>query len=50
VSRGLRRIEERVAHPYLDDVLDAQARVLEQVGGLSIDLKGGPIVETVEIE
>ena len=35
---------------HLDDVLDAQARVLEQVGGLSIDLKGGPIVEKVEIE
>lgn len=50
VGRGLGRVEERVAHPHLDDVLDTQARVFEQMGGLSIDLEGAPIVEKIEIK
>ena len=50
MGRGLGRVEERVAHPHLDDVLDTQARVFEQMGGLSIDLEGAPIVEKIEIK
>jgi hypothetical protein len=43
-------VEHRVGSPDFADVLDAQARVLEQVGGLSVDLEWILFVEQIQIE
>jgi len=43
-------LEHRVGCPDVVDVLDAQAWVFEQVGGLGIDLKWVLVVEQIEIE
>jgi hypothetical protein len=42
-------VEHRVGCPDIADVLDAQAWVFEQVGGLGIDLERVPVVEQIEI-
>jgi hypothetical protein len=46
----LRRVEERVRLPHLVDVLDAEPRVFEQVGGLVVDLERVFVVEEIEVE
>ncbi len=43
-------VEHRVESPDFADVLDAQAWVLEQVGGLSVDLERILFVEQIQIE
>jgi hypothetical protein len=43
-------VEHRVGSPDFADVPDAQARVLEQVGGLSLDLERILFVEQIQIE
>ena len=43
-------VEHRVGSPDFADVLDAQAWVLEQVGGLSVDLERILFVEQIQIE
>jgi hypothetical protein len=43
-------VEHRVGCPDIADVLDAQAWVLEQVGGLGVDLERVLVVEQIEIE
>jgi hypothetical protein len=43
-------VEHRVGCPDIADVLDAQAWVLEQVGGLGVDLERFLVVEQIEIE
>ncbi|MGO8771702.1 MAG: hypothetical protein ACLQIK_01715 [Mycobacterium sp.] len=43
-------VEHRVESPDFADVLDAQAWVLEQVGGLSVDLERILFVEQIQID
>jgi hypothetical protein len=43
-------VEHRVGCPDIADVLDAQAWVFEQVGGLGVDLERVLVVEQIEIE
>jgi hypothetical protein len=43
-------VEHRVGCPDIADVLDAQAWVLEQVGGLGVDLERVLVIEQIEIE
>ena len=43
-------VEHRVGSPDFADVFDAQAWVLEQVGGLSVDLERILFVEQIQIE
>jgi hypothetical protein len=43
-------VKHRVGCPDIADVLDAQAWVLEQVGGLGVDLERVLVVEQIEIE
>ncbi|WP_170926913.1 MULTISPECIES: hypothetical protein [Mycobacterium] len=43
-------VEHRVGSPDFADVLDAQAWVFEQVGGLSVDLERILFVEQIQIE
>ena len=50
MRRRLGRVEQRVAGPYIVDVIDAQIRVLEQMGGLGVDLEGVLVVEEVGIQ
>jgi hypothetical protein len=45
-----RRIKERVVAPYIVNVIDTEVGVLEQVGGLSVDLKRVRLVEEVGLE
>jgi hypothetical protein len=44
------RVEDRIGRPDVVDVVDAQAWVLEQVGGLSVDLERILVVEQIQIE
>jgi ABC-type phosphonate transport system ATPase subunit len=44
------RVEERVACPDVIDVLQAKARMLEQVRGLRVDLEGVLVVEDIRIK
>jgi hypothetical protein len=46
----LRRVEERVGLLDVENVLDAESRMFEQVGGLVVDLERVLVVEEVEIE
>jgi hypothetical protein len=50
VSRRGCRIEQRVAGPHVVDVIDTEMRVLEQVSGLSVDLKRILVAEEIRIE
>lgn len=50
MSRPLRRIEERIGSPGVVDVVDAEGGVLEEVGGLVIDLERVFVVELVDVE
>jgi hypothetical protein len=43
-------VEERVGSPDVIDVVDAQGGVLEEVGGLIVDLEGCVVIEGIEIE
>lgn len=50
VGGRLGRIEQRVAEPDLADVFNTEARVLEQVRDLLIDLKWPVVVEVIDVE
>lgn len=43
-------VEDRIGCPDFADVVDAQAWMLEQVGGLSVDLERILVVEQIQIE
>jgi hypothetical protein len=47
---GLAGVEERVGSPDVIDVVEAQGGVLEEVGGLVVDLEGCLVIEGIEIE
>jgi hypothetical protein len=50
VRRQLRRIEERIGLPHLEDVVDSERGVLEQVRGLGVDLEWIVVINKVELE
>jgi hypothetical protein len=50
VGRWYSGVEERVRSPDVIDVVDAQCGVLEEVGGLVVDLEGCLVIEGIEIE
>ena len=43
----LGRVEQRVAGPYVIDVVDAEVRMLEQVRGLGVDLERVFLIQQV---
>lgn len=50
VSRGYGGIEERVGSPDVEDVVDATLGMLEEMGGLVIDLERCLVIEGIEVE
>ena len=50
MGRRLGRVEEGLAGPDVVDVIDAEAGMLEQVRGLSVNLERILVVEEVGIE
>ena len=50
MCRGSGWVEERVAGPDIQHVVNAEVGVLEQVGGLPVDLERILIVKQVDVE
>ena len=48
MSGRLGRVEQRVAAPRIDHVVHPQVRMLEQVSGLPVDLKGLDVIERID--
>jgi hypothetical protein len=46
----LGRVKQRVAGPYVINVIDSKVRMLEQVRGLGVDLKRVLLIQQVQIE